>query len=95
MQHHREHRQSGRDEENQIALATAAVNLIQSSRQSSAAGTTLAAASGVERATGRASLVHRARKPTGDERARRQYSDQNSGVQERLAQLLYCSRKPC
>jgi hypothetical protein len=52
---------------------------------------TLRATLRVERPTARATIVHRAREPVGDERAQEEYADEDEGAQERVSQPLYFS----
>lgn len=47
----------------------------------------------VERRARRTTIVHRAREPIRDERAREQDADEHGDAQKRVSQLLYRSRR--
>ena len=53
--------------------------------------TALRAALSVQRSAGSATVVHRARKPTGHQGAQAKDADRNGDVQKRVGQPLYFS----
>jgi hypothetical protein len=57
-----------------------AIHYLHPLPQLAVAGATLRAALGVERSATGAAVIHRAREPAGEERARQKYAEENSYI---------------